>query len=132
MGFREGNYATVWEVIPQEKSTKIRISTTRKNKNTGEYEQDFSGFILCIGNAREAALKLKEKDRIKILGCDVSSFYDKDKKLGYNTFKMFDFEMADAPANAQQDDAGESASPPVSAASAAQRRPSFDFEGDSE
>lgn len=41
MGFRTGAYAKVWEVTPMsDTSTKIRISVSRKNKQTGEYEQD--------------------------------------------------------------------------------------------
>ncbi len=45
MGFRTGAYAKVWEVDPvRDTATKIRISTSRKDKQTGEYEQDFSGY----------------------------------------------------------------------------------------
>ena len=52
MGFRTGAYAKVWEISPMsDTSTKLRISISRKNKQTGEYEQDFSGFVLCIGSA---------------------------------------------------------------------------------
>ena len=52
MGFRTGAYAKVWEVTPiSDLSTKIRISVSRKNKQTQAYEQDFSGFVLCIGSA---------------------------------------------------------------------------------
>ena len=43
MGFRTGAYAKVWEVTPMsDTSTKVRMSVSRKNKQTGEYEQDFS------------------------------------------------------------------------------------------
>ena len=42
MGFRTGAYAKVWEVTPMsDTSTKVRMSVSRKNKQTGEYEQDF-------------------------------------------------------------------------------------------
>ena len=51
MGFRTGAWAKVWEVKPMsDTSTKIRMSVSRKNKQ-GEYEQDFSGFVLAIGTA---------------------------------------------------------------------------------
>lgn len=46
MGFRTGAYAKVWEVTPMsDTSTKVRMSVSRKNKQTGEYEQDF--FRVC-------------------------------------------------------------------------------------
>lgn len=49
MGFRTGAYAKVWEVTPMsDTSTKVRLSVSRKNKQTNEYEQDFSGFVLAI------------------------------------------------------------------------------------
>lgn len=93
MGFRTGAWAKVWEVKPMsDTSTKIRMSVSRKNKQ-GEYEQDFSGFVLAIGTAAaHKAAGLKEGDRIKLGDVDVSTKYDKDKKVTYTNFKMFSFE----------------------------------------
>lgn len=52
MGFRNGAYATIWEVKPvSDTNTKARISVSRKNKQTGQYETDFSGFVEFIGTA---------------------------------------------------------------------------------
>lgn len=97
MGFRTGAYAKVWEVSPMsDTSTKIRISVSRKNKQTGEYEQDFSGFVLCIGTAAaKKATMLHEGSRIKIGDCDVTTKYDAAKKTTYTNFKLFSFEDAD-------------------------------------
>lgn len=98
MGFRTGAYAKVWEVTPMsDTSTKIRMSVSRKNPQTNEFEQTFSGFVLCIGTAaaRNAA-KLKEGSRIKIGDCDVTTKYDSQKKITYTNFKMFSFEDSDA------------------------------------
>lgn len=97
MGFRTGAYAKVWEVTPMsDTSTKLRLSVSRKNKQSGEYEQDFSGFVLCIGSAAAGnALKLKEGSRIKLGDCDVSTKYDAEKKITYTNFKLFSFEAAD-------------------------------------
>lgn len=89
MGFRTGAYAKVWEVTPMsDTSTKIRMSVSRKNPQTNEFEQTFSGFVLCIGTAaaRNAA-KLKEGSRIKIGDCDVTTKYDSQKKITYTNFK---------------------------------------------
>lgn len=48
MGFRTGAYAKVWEVTPMsDTSTKVRMSVSRKNKQTGEYEQDFPGLYFA-------------------------------------------------------------------------------------
>lgn len=95
MGFRTGAYAKVWEVTPMsDTSTKVRMSVSRKNKQSGEYEQDFSGFVLAIGTAAaHKAAALKEGDRIKLGDVDVSTKYDREKKVTYTNFKMFSFEV---------------------------------------
>lgn len=96
MGFRTGAFAKVWEVTPMsDTSTKIRLSVSRRNQQTNEYEQTFSGFVLCIGTAaaRNAA-KLKKGDRIKIGDCDVTTKYDEQRKVTYTNFKIFSFEDA--------------------------------------
>lgn len=97
MGFRQGGYLTVWSAEPSRtgNTTRVRLSSSRKNKKTDEYEQDFSGFCTFIGPAHEMASGLKEKDRIKILECDVGTTYDKEKKVEYVNYKVFSFEMAD-------------------------------------
>jgi len=97
MGFRQGGYMTVWstETSKSGNTTRVRLSSSRKNKKTDEYEQDFSGFCTFIGPAHEAAQHLKEKDRIKILECDVGTTFDKEKRTEYVNYKVFSFEMAD-------------------------------------
>lgn len=97
MGFRSNVWAKCWSIEPKSAtSTKIRLSITRKNKMTDEWEQDFSGFVLFVGTANAArAAKLKEGDRIKIGDCDVTTRYDKEKKVGYTNFKVFSFETAE-------------------------------------
>lgn len=97
MGFRQDGFMTVWSVEPSKSgnTTKVRLSSSRKNKSTDEWEQDFSGFCTFIGDAHKAAAKLKERDRIKILECDVGTTYNKEKKAEYVNYKVFGFEMAD-------------------------------------
>lgn len=99
MGFRAGSYATVWEVFPDRSTstrTKVRLAISRKNKNTGEYEQDFGGFVEFVGTAAAAkALKLQPKDRIKLGDVDVSNRFDRETKREFTDFKVFSFEMAD-------------------------------------
>jgi hypothetical protein len=98
MGFRTGAYAKVWEVTPMSgTSTKIRMSISRKNKQTGEYEDEFSGFVLCIGTAAaNKALGLQKGSRIKLGDCDVTTKYEPQKKITYTNFKLFSFDDADS------------------------------------
>ena len=95
MGFRKDSYAKVWGVeTVSDTMTKIRISTSRKNKQTGEDEQDFSGFVACVGSqAASAAAALKEGDRIKLGDVDVTNKYDKEKKVTYTNFTVFSFDV---------------------------------------
>lgn len=94
MGFRNNSYAKVWDITPEtETRTKLRISISRKNRQTGEYEDDFSGFVKCVGakSAGDAA-KLNPGDRIKIGDCDVNSKYIPEKKVTYYNFIIYSFE----------------------------------------
>lgn len=95
MGFRTGAFCKVWEVKPlSDTNTKLRISISRKNKATGEYEQDFSGFVNAIGTATaKKAAALNEGDRIKLGDVDVSTRYVKDENRSYTNYKIFTFEL---------------------------------------
>lgn len=97
MGFRAGAYATVWEVKPKsDANTIVRISTSKKNKATGEFEQDFSGFVAFVGkDAAAKAAQLHEKDRIKLGDVDVTTKYNKENKITYTNYACFSFEMND-------------------------------------
>ena len=95
MGFRAGSYAKVWAVEPKsDTNTTLRISISRKNKQTGEYEQDFSGFVSFVGTAAaKKAACLKEGDRIKLGDVDVTTSYNSEKKITYTNFKCFNFDV---------------------------------------
>lgn len=107
MGFRTGAFAKIWEVKPfSDTSVRLRLSVSRKNKQTGEYEQDFSGFVDAVGTAAaKKAASLKEGDRIKIGDVDVTTKYNSDKKITYTNYKMFSFEMDNDAAPAKSDNA---------------------------
>lgn len=93
MGFRNGAYATIWEVKAGKGNySDVRLSISKKNKQTDQYETDFSGFVRFIGTAHQNAGNLKEKDRIKIGDCEVTNSYDKEKKVTYTNFAVFSFE----------------------------------------
>lgn len=95
MGFRTGSYAKVWEVEPKsDTATTIRLSVSRKNKQTGEYTQDFSGFVSFIGTAAaKKAACLKEGDRIKLGDVDVTTKYNAEKRITYTNYKCFSFDI---------------------------------------
>lgn len=94
MGFRNESYATVWSVeVVSDTFVKGRISISHKDKQTGEYNTDFSGFVSFVGTATaKKAAALKEKDRIHLERVDVTNKYDKEKNVAYTNFKIFAFE----------------------------------------
>lgn len=106
MGFRTNSFATVWSVEPKsDVNTNVRLSISRKNKQTGEYEQDFSGFVAFIGSANaQKAARLKERDRIKLGGVDVSTTYNADKKITRTNYKCFSFEPENTVATAMSNE----------------------------
>lgn len=108
MGFRKESYATIWAVESvSDTLTKARISISRKNKQTGNYDTDFSGFVSFVGTAAaKKAACLKEKERIRLGDIDVTNRYDKEKNVTYTNFKVFSFETQDElDGNNHQDDA---------------------------
>lgn len=102
MGFREGAFATVWEVTDRgDNFTKIRVSTSRKDKKNDEYVTDFNGFVSLIGEAHKKAdlidrgLENGDRYRIKLGACDVTNRYDKAAGREFVNYTLFDFESAD-------------------------------------
>ena len=94
MGFRKGAYAQVWSVEPGKGNfTKVRLSISRKKKDSDEFEQEFSGFCTFFSSAHAKADKLKERSRIQLGDVDVTNNYDKETKKEYTTYKVFDFEL---------------------------------------
>lgn len=103
MGFRTGAYATIWEVKPGNGNyTDVRLSISKKNRQTDQYEQDFSGYVRFIGTAHQNASTLSEKDRIKIGDCEVTNNYNKEKKVTYTNFAVFSFENANDNSSGQK------------------------------
>lgn len=97
MGFRNGAYATIWEVTPvSDRVTRCRLSISRKRKDTGEYEQDFGGFVSFLGTAAASkAARLHERDRIQLGQVEVTNTYDKVQKKEYTNFNCYEFDIPD-------------------------------------
>ena len=111
MGFRAGSFAKVWEIDQKgERWTKLRISISKKDQETGEYKREFGGVVDVFGTAAASkAAKLKEGDRIKLVSVDLTNSYDAEKRVMYWNPIIYDFEMADeadnrkpAPASRQE------------------------------
>ena len=95
MGFRTGSWAKVWEIEPKSPTwVKARISVSRKNRQTGAYEQDFSGFVDFSGTACAATAEgLPAGDTIKLGDIDVVRTWNKDQQKEYINYKVFSFEF---------------------------------------
>ena len=100
MGLKVGCIATVWQVEPKGKYTRVRFSTSKKNKDTNTYETDWSGFANFVGQANTEVAKLKEKDRIKVEEFEVTTKYDAEKKVAYTNYSVF--KISDPNAGATQ------------------------------
>ena len=96
MGFRNGAFASVWEVTPQnEKWTKARMTVSRKDPNSENYIVEFSGAVDFLGTATAAkAMKLKRGERIQLVSVDLSNTYDHEKQIMYWNPKCFEFKLA--------------------------------------
>lgn len=112
MGFRTGSYAKVWKVEPKsDRVTDLRISVSKKNKESGEYEQDFGGYVRCVGAAcASKAASLSEGSRIRLGDVDVTRRFDKDAQKEYTNFTVFAFETEDE-AEAEEEPKQEKAPP---------------------
>lgn len=95
MGFRSNTWCKIWSVKPISNTlTSARISISRKNRQTDQYEQDFGGYVSFVGTACAAkALRLREGDRVKLGDVDVTNRYDKEKNTTYTNFNVFSFEV---------------------------------------
>lgn len=98
MGFRKDGYAKVWKTTVYEKYTVVELSTSKKNKQSGEYEVDFQhSFVKFIGQAHRDATSLTRGSRIKLGDCDVTRKYSKEKQREYIDFIVYDFALESAP-----------------------------------
>lgn len=94
MGFRNKAYAKVWDIKPVSNTrTDLRITISRKNQESGEFEEEFAGFVSCYGTAAASkAAKLTKGSRICLGDVDVTNHYDKKNKVTYTNYKVFSFE----------------------------------------
>lgn len=115
MGFKEGAICKVWEAVPQthadgtlnERWTKIRLTISRLNTQTGEYVKEFYGWVDVYGTIAAAkAAKLKSGDKIRLTSVDVTNTYNKEKETVFWNPKVFAFEPADSDEGGNPDKGG--------------------------
>jgi hypothetical protein len=94
MAFRNKAWAKCWKIEEKDGRLKARISTSRKIKDSDEYEQDFSGFVDFYGCV-DKAKKLKENDRFQILECGVTTKYVKETGKEYTNYHIYDLELSE-------------------------------------
>ena len=97
---------SVFAVYPNESSNKvcqILGTTSVKRRDTGEYENDFSAFCSCVGEAvTKKALALKPSKtkpvKIRILDSEVKHTFKgtgADRKVEYINYNIYDFDFGD-------------------------------------
>lgn len=99
MGFRQGAYAKVWSVEDKGNYSVCRMSTSKKNKETEEYETDFQdGYVRFVGTAHTM---IHDKNipnnglSIKLSSVEVTNKYDKASNKSYINYAVFGFELPD-------------------------------------
>ena len=99
MGFGVNCYAKIKEVVEKHDNYSVcKITVTKKNKLTNEYELQFSAHCRFVGNAHKS-VPMKDQ-RIKITSCDVTNCYkDKDGNLQFTKnpqYVVFGYELQES------------------------------------
>lgn len=99
MGFSNGSYCKIKEVVEKQPNyTVCKVTITKKNKLTNEYELQFSAHCRFVGNAHKS-VPMKDQ-RIKITSCDVTNCYkDKDGNLQFTKnpqYVVFGYELQES------------------------------------
>lgn len=89
---------TVWEIRPYEKSSIVRLSSSKKNMD-GNWVTDFSMGCRFAGEAHKKAKILKEKDTITPKNVDVSVVWNKEQQKNDVSVLFWDFALIDKDGN---------------------------------
>lgn len=105
--FSNGSYATIWANEDKGNYSVLEMTTSKKDKESGEYKTDFSSkFVRFVGQAHNKAKKYKldRQSRIKIESCGVTVEPGNNNKW-YTNFVVFDFSLPESN-NKSADDGG--------------------------
>jgi hypothetical protein len=95
MGFRTGAFAKVWKTENKGNYSVVELSTSKKNKETEEYETDFSSkFVRFIGTAHQEIGDYTGS--IKLGDIEVTNSYNKETKVSYTNFLVYSFEIPES------------------------------------
>lgn len=93
MGFKTGAFVKIWNVEDKGKYSIVELSSSKKNKQTNEYETDFSSkFVRFIGKAHTDIKNIGEVSKIKLGDVEVTNSYNKETKQSFTNFLVFSFE----------------------------------------
>ena len=100
MGFKTNAYAKVWKTEDKGNYSVVELSTSKKNKQTGEYETDFNGkFVRFIGQAHTDIKRYGDGIKIKLGNVEVTNSYNKETRVSYTNFLVFSFEAEESNTN---------------------------------
>lgn len=106
MGFRSGAYASVFAVEKGRGNYyDVNIATSRKDKETGNYNTDFRAFVRFAGDAAKGIEKyngMSSKNngnrpiaRVRLGDVDTTNSYSAENNKTYTHHVVFTFEFAD-------------------------------------
>lgn len=96
MGFGQGKFGHIWKLENKGNYHVAEMSTSKKNKNTDQYETDWANkFVRLVGTAHQQAGSLDLSKNVKIGACEVTNKYDKEKNTTYTNYVIFGFEDVD-------------------------------------
>ena len=98
MAFGNGAFLKIWGVTDKGNYAEVEVSSSKKNKQTGEYETDFnSKFVRFVGDAYHC--RPMKGQKIKIVECAVTNCYKgNDGKTAYlknPNYVVFRYELQD-------------------------------------
>lgn len=99
-------FATVWSVEDKGNYVQGRISTSEKDtREEGKYINS-NWFVRFVGQSKEKALQLKERDRIRILSGKITNTLSGEgqNRKSYLNVIIFDFEFLDSHNQNHNDD----------------------------
>ncbi|WP_394910514.1 hypothetical protein [uncultured Robinsoniella sp.] len=95
MGFGQGKFGHIWKLENKGNYHVAEMSTSKKNKNTDQYETDWANkFVRLVGTAHQQADQLDISKNVKLGACEVTNRYDKEKNTTYTNYAIFNFEDA--------------------------------------
>lgn len=97
MAFGNNQYMKIWEVADKGNYSEVSMTSSKKNRQTGNYETDFSSkFVRFVKKAHDQ--RPMQGQKIKITECAVQNVYEKDGQRQYlknPTYIVFGYELQD-------------------------------------